>query len=129
MVPRIDANDVQILRSADIFAHAVVLVEHSPVPAERRPGLALRLLQLPRVLVARAPQRVDVTLVVDHLLDEKVPEVAKGLAMGGVNSVDGQKEHPSVPHEDGRVVLRSELRGSGAAHGGDTLPRSPRRQG
>ena len=129
LVPRIDAPDVQILRSADFFAHAVVLVEHAPVPAERRPGLALRLLQLPRVLVARAPQRVDVTLVVVHLLNKKVPEVAKGLAMGGVNSVDGRKEHPSVPHEDGRVVLRSELQGSGAAHGGDPLPHSPRGRG
>ncbi len=76
MVPRIDPPDVQILASADFFAHAVVLVEHAPVPAERRPGFALRLLQLPRVLVARVPQRVEVVLLVVHLLDEKVPEVA-----------------------------------------------------
>ena len=113
LIPRIDAPDVHILRSADFFAHAMVLVEHAPVLAEHRPGLALRLLQLPRVLVARAPQHVDIALLVVHLLNEKVPEVAEGLAVGGVNGVDGGKDHPSVPHKDGRVVVRSESQGVG----------------
>ena len=64
----------------------MVHVEHSLVPEKCNPERLLYLIQVLYLLLARAPQKVNLTLLVIHILNEKVLEVTKGFAMGRVDN-------------------------------------------